>query len=56
MTQLDVLHDALARLDRIGREAEVIDALLHPLECLMASLSVRMDDGSTRHFTAYRCR
>lgn len=60
MTQLNVLEDALARVDQTGREAgvdaEVIDALLHPRECLMASLPVRMDDGSTRHFTAYRCR
>ena len=60
VTQLDVLEDALTRVDRIGREAgvdaEVIDTMLHPRECLMASLPVRMDDGSTRHFTAYRCR
>jgi glutamate dehydrogenase (NADP+) len=56
VTQLNVLEDALARVDRVGREAgvdaEAIDALLHPRECLMASLPVRMDDGSTRHFTA----
>jgi glutamate dehydrogenase (NADP+) len=45
---------------RIGAEAgvepEVIDALRYPRETLMASIPVRMDDGGTRHFQAYRCR
>ena len=54
--KLDVLEDELDLVDRIGHEAgvdaEVIDALLHPRECLIASLPIRMDEGSTRHFTA----
>ena len=60
MTELNVLEDALARVERIGKDAEiepeVIDSLLHPHECLTATLPVRMDDGSTKRFTGYRCR
>jgi glutamate dehydrogenase (NADP+) len=56
----NVLEDAVRRLERIGEEAgvsaEVIDVLRYPRECLLATLSVRMDDGSTEHFQAYRCR
>ncbi len=57
---MNVFEDAVARMARIGAlaglDAEVIDALRHPRECLMASLPVRMDDGSTRHFPGFRCR
>jgi glutamate dehydrogenase (NADP+) len=57
---VNVFEDAVARMERIGELAgvdeEVIDALRHPRECLMASLPVRMDDGSRRHFPAFRCR
>ena len=57
---MDVFQDAVARVERIGREAaiepEILEGLLHPLQLLTASLPVRMDDGSTRYFTAYRCR
>jgi glutamate dehydrogenase (NADP+) len=59
MIQYNVFEDALARLERIGNEAgvapEVIDALKSPKAMLTASLPVRMDDGSTKRFTAYRC-
>ncbi len=60
MTTRNVFEDAVARVERIGARAgvapEVIDALRHPRATLTASLPVRMDDGSTRHFVAYRCR
>jgi glutamate dehydrogenase (NADP+) len=56
----DVFEDAVARLERMGRDAgvspEVIAALRQPKALLVASLPVRMDDGSTRWFTGYRCR
>ena len=39
-----------------GIQAEVIDALRQPKALLAASLPVRLDDGSTRYFQAYRCR
>ena len=57
---MDVFQDAVARLERIaagaGIAAEVVDALRQPKAVLTADLPVRMDDGSTRHFLAYRCR
>jgi glutamate dehydrogenase (NADP+) len=56
----DVFQDAVARVERIaagaGAAPEVIDALMQPKAVLTADLPVRMDDGSTRHFVAYRCR
>ncbi len=55
-----VFDDAVARVERIGKEAgvapEVIDALRQPKAVLMADLPIRMDDGSTRHFVGFRCR
>ncbi len=55
----NVFDDALARVRQIGRDAkvdaEVIASLLHPNAMLTASLPVRMDDGSMRYFTGYRC-
>jgi len=52
--------DALNRLKTLGAYAgvssDVIDLLRHPHALLTASLPVRMDDGSTRYFTGYRCR
>lgn len=55
-----LLQDALARLDRIGRETNappgVLEILRHPAATLTATLPVRMDDGTLRHFPAYRCR
>jgi glutamate dehydrogenase (NADP+) len=60
MGSANVFEDAVRRVERIGEQAgvraEVIDALRFPRECLMATLAVRMDDGSTAHFPAYRCR
>ncbi len=60
MQQPDVFSDAIARLERLGREAdispEVIAMLRQPKAVLSASLPVRMDDGSNRYFQAYRCR
>ncbi|HLU47300.1 MAG TPA: Glu/Leu/Phe/Val dehydrogenase [Planctomycetota bacterium] len=60
MAENDVFANALARLERIGKEGmideEVIDALRHPEVVLIASLAVRMDDGSSRWFLGYRCR
>jgi glutamate dehydrogenase (NADP+) len=57
---VDVFGDAVARMERIGRAcgiaAETLEALRHPRATLTASLPVRMDDGATRHFTAWRCR
>jgi glutamate dehydrogenase (NADP+) len=57
---VDVFQDAVARLERIaaaaGVAAEVVDALRQPEAVLTADLPVRMDDGGTRHFLAYRCR
>jgi len=59
MAQTNVFMDALARLQRIGNETgigtEVIEALNYPKATLSATLSVRMDDGSTNHYPAYRC-
>ncbi len=56
----DVFEDAVERVVRIAEEAglepEIAEALRHPEATLMASLPVRMDDGSTRYFPAYRCR
>ena len=60
MAASDVFEDALSRLGRIGAESgidpQVIAALQQPLAVLTASVPVRMDGGSTRYFTAYRCR
>jgi glutamate dehydrogenase (NADP+) len=60
MSEHNVFEDAVARVERIGKEAgigpEAIGALRHPKAVLTASLPVRMDDGSTRHFVGYRCR
>jgi glutamate dehydrogenase/leucine dehydrogenase len=57
---LDVFQSALTRVERLGRKRgappELLDVLRHPRATLIAGLAVRMDDGSLRHFTAYRCR
>lgn len=56
----DVYRDALTRLHRIARAAnisqEIIDALSHPKATLVATLPLRRDDGSTEYFTGIRCR
>ncbi len=57
---MSVLEGARARVEAIGSkagvDAEVIESLRHPMETLCATLPVRMDDGHTRYFNAYRCR
>lgn len=59
MTQ-NIFEDALAALNRLSRQAgvdeEVIEQLKRPHLVLSASLPVRMDDGSTRYFPAFRCQ
>jgi glutamate dehydrogenase (NADP+) len=58
--ELNVFEDAVARVERIGEAAgvaaEVVDALRQAKALLSADLRVRMDDGSTGHFPAFRCR
>lgn len=56
----NVFEDALTRIrasaSTAGVSEEVIESLMHPMALLRASLPVRMDDGSMRYFTGYRCR
>ncbi|MEH6651375.1 MAG: Glu/Leu/Phe/Val dehydrogenase [Motiliproteus sp.] len=56
----DVFSDALKRLrqlsDSAGIDSEVVASLMQPKALVKAALPVRMDDGSTRYFTGYRCR
>ena len=56
----DVFTDALNRIKSIGERAqvssEVINGLMHPHAILTAALPVRMDDGSTKYFTGFRCQ
>ncbi len=51
---------ARKRLDEAARHldvhADVMEQLRYPKETLAATLAVRMDDGSTRSFKAWRCR
>jgi len=60
MPSHDPFKNALARLRRIGIQTavddEVIDELSQPSAMLSATLPVRMRDGSTRRFRAFRCR
>ena len=60
MTTTDVFEDALKRVRQLSANAsieqEVVESLMQPKALLKASLPVRMDDGSTRYFTGYRCR
>lgn len=55
-----IFKDALNRLKKYGEAAsisnDVIESLMHPFSILKATLPIRMDDGSTRYFTGYRCR
>lgn len=57
--QNNIYQDALNRLSQIGQEVgtppEVLDSLMHAEAVVTASLPVRMDDGSIRYFTGYRC-
>ncbi|MFC1602370.1 Glu/Leu/Phe/Val dehydrogenase [Pseudomonadota bacterium] len=58
--QNNIYQDALMRLSQMGKDAdvapEVVDSLMHAEAIVTASLPVRMDDGSMRYFTGYRCR
>lgn len=60
MERLDVFQDAVSRVEKIGEEAgvtpELIDSLRSPRSTHLATLPVRMDDGTTQHFQALRCR
>ncbi len=57
--QNNIYQDALNRLSQMGEDAgaslEVIDSLMHAEAVVTASLPVRMDDGTMRYFTGYRC-
>ena len=60
MADPNVFDDAVARLARLGEAAginrEVIAALEQPRDLAGSLTPGRLDDGSTRYFTAYRCR
>ncbi len=55
-----VFDDAVARLNKLGDDANiskpVLASLSQPKALLSASIPVRMDDGSTRYFSGYRCQ
>ncbi|HYC56222.1 MAG TPA: Glu/Leu/Phe/Val dehydrogenase [Candidatus Binatia bacterium] len=59
-TATSVFDEAIARLEELSRVAgvpdEVVEALRRPMATMSVSLPVRMDDGSTRYFPAFRCR
>ena len=56
----NIFDDALVRARQYGESAgvsqEVIESLMYPNSMLRVTLPIRMDDGSTRYFTGYRCR
>ena len=60
MENTDVFQDAFMRLSDLGEQLkispEVLDLLKQPNLLLKASLPVRMDDGSTQYFEAFRCQ
>lgn len=60
MDGVDVFADAVARMERIGEQAgispELVESLRRPRSTHIASLPVRMDDGSTRYYDGIRCR
>lgn len=53
-------QDALSRLESTAAASnisqEVIESLRHPKSVLSTTLSLRMNNGATRYFPAYRCR
>lgn len=57
---MDIYKDARQRLTALAKEAlispSVLEALLHADLMVQATIPVRMDDGSTKYFEAYRCR
>jgi glutamate dehydrogenase (NADP+) len=56
----NVFDDAISRLSKyqvqFGIDGHVVEHLRRPKAVLNATLPVRMDDGSTAYFPAYRCR
>lgn len=60
MERPDVFIDAVSRVERIAAESgvssDLVEALRNPRSTHIATLPVRMDDGATRHFQAFRCR
>ncbi len=60
MASHDPFQNALSRLERIGSRTavddEVIAELSQPSAMLSATLAMRMRDGSTGRFRAFRCR
>ncbi|NRB39658.1 MAG: Glu/Leu/Phe/Val dehydrogenase [Pseudomonadales bacterium] len=56
----DVFDDAIKRLYTLGQQADIPDNVLahlsRPVAVLCSSLHVRMDDGSSQYFQAYRCQ
>lgn len=60
MTQQSTFNDALFRLKSLAELAElnpeVLDALLHPKQMMEVNLPLRMDDGSKKYYSGYRCR
>lgn len=60
MASSSVYAEALKRLDLAAEHTtaapEVVEKLRHPKRTLEVSIPVRMDDGSLRVFTGFRCR
>lgn len=56
----DIFESAIQRLDRAAKYVsiapETVERLKRPKALLEVSIPVRMDDGSLRVFTGYRCR
>ncbi len=56
---VDLFEQAVERLVALGKDADVSDQLMaglsRPKAMLYASLPVRLDDGSTEYFDAFRC-
>jgi len=57
---MELYESALKRLDMAAEHAsacpETIERLRHPMQLLEVSIPVRMDNGSLKIFTGYRCR
>ncbi len=57
---MNIFNDALTRLRAIASETSIpdstVDTLSHADLLVEAAIPVRMDDGSTQYFQAFRCR
>ena len=57
---VDVFDDAIKRLRQLGAQADIEESVIQhisrPASVLSSSLHVRMDDGSSQYFQAYRCQ